>query len=81
MCEGGVLTASLGFTELQYLACMIVRPLQDPGCTLTMARRIAELVPGCECTVVPDAGHMLYFNLFEEVVGWLKGVRGARAAS
>ncbi|GFR40883.1 hypothetical protein Agub_g1535 [Astrephomene gubernaculifera] len=48
---------------------------KDKGCTVNMATHLeASMGPGVKATIFPDEGHMVYFNVWDQVVGWINGL-------
>ncbi|GIL48002.1 hypothetical protein Vafri_4719 [Volvox africanus] len=48
---------------------------QDRGCTAAMATYLSEQMgPKARVHVVPEQGHLLYFDVWHEVVDWLNGL-------
>ncbi|EFJ48492.1 hypothetical protein VOLCADRAFT_117537 [Volvox carteri f. nagariensis] len=48
---------------------------QDRGCTAAMATHLAvRLGPMARVKVIPEQGHMLYFDLWQEVVDWVNDI-------
>ena len=51
--------------------CKIWHGERDNGTTPAMARHLSKGMC-CELELVPDRGHMLYFERFFEVLEWLR---------
>nr|KAJ3420877.1 hypothetical protein HK105_005048 [Polyrhizophydium stewartii] len=43
---------------------------KDTGATLPMGQYIAARI-GCDIVVDPEAGHMLYFTVFKDIIAWI----------
>ena len=48
----------------------------DRNVPLSAARRLAERLPICEPTELPDAGHLWVALHYDEVLDWIAGVGG-----
>lgn len=42
---------------------------KDPNATPAMGRYLCQTIPGCEATFVPNAGHLMLFNLWPKIAG------------
>ncbi|CAG8530660.1 5841_t:CDS:2 [Ambispora leptoticha] len=51
--------------------CKVWHGEEDIGATAAMGRYLAEHISGCESKFVEEKGHMLYFEIWEEVIDWL----------
>jgi len=43
----------------------------DGGCTPVMGRYLASKIPNCETNFVKDKGHLLFFDVWDEMISWL----------
>ncbi|CAI2162473.1 58_t:CDS:1 [Funneliformis geosporum] len=51
--------------------CKIWHGEEDSGTTVSMGKYIAEQIPGCESSFVEEKGHLLYFEIWNDVIEWL----------
>ncbi|CAG8644633.1 6065_t:CDS:2 [Ambispora gerdemannii] len=51
--------------------CKVWHGEEDIGTTAVMGRYLVDHISGCESRFVKEKGHMLYFEIWEEVIDWL----------
>ncbi|RIA88934.1 Alpha/Beta hydrolase protein [Glomus cerebriforme] len=51
--------------------CKVWHGEDDRGTTISMGKYIAVQVPGCEANFVEEKGHLLYFEIWNDVIDWL----------
>jgi pimeloyl-ACP methyl ester carboxylesterase len=84
--EGAVREASLLVHPWPYSADQITVPTAawhgtaDRNVPVSMARRLAESIPGCRLELIDDAGHLLFFERAEATLTTLRAAATARPA-
>ncbi|GBB95895.1 hypothetical protein RclHR1_02640009 [Rhizophagus clarus] len=51
--------------------CKVWHGEEDSGTTISMGKYIALQIPGCEASFVEEKGHLLYFEIWNDVIDWL----------
>ncbi|RGB30349.1 Alpha/Beta hydrolase protein [Rhizophagus diaphanus] len=51
--------------------CKVWHGEEDSGTTISMGKYIALQIPGCEASFVEEKGHLLYFEVWNDIVDWL----------